>query len=124
LELKDTYIEVFTRKLSYPLENFNINFSQYFVIYMNIFRFIKADRRTFLLHSDRCFDAAPHRQVSRPLLPDAPRPATIAAYYHPLAARRSAPHNQRMQQTIPLANKFASGLAPDPRRLSQKEFRE
>jgi hypothetical protein len=37
------------------------------------------------------------------LLPDAPR------------------HNQRLQQTIPLANKFASGLAPDPRRLYYKE---
>jgi hypothetical protein len=44
-------------------------------------------------------------------------PSTIAAYYHPLGARRSAPHNQRMQQTIPSANKFASGLAPDPRRF-------
>jgi len=55
--------------------------------------------------------------VTGTLLPDAPRPATIAAYYHPLGVRRSAPHNQRMQQTIPSANKFASGLAPDPRRL-------
>jgi hypothetical protein len=33
------------------------------------------------------------------LLPDAPRPATIAAYYRPLGARRSAPHNQRLQPT-------------------------
>jgi len=36
--------------------------------------------------------------------------------FHPLLARRKAPHNQRMQQTIPSANKFAAGLAPDPQR--------
>ena len=29
------------------------------------------------------------------LLPDAPRPAAIAAYYHPLGARRSAPCTTR-----------------------------
>ena len=51
-------------------------------------------------------------------------PSTIAAYYHPLGARRSAPHNQRMQQTIPSANKFTSGLAPDPRRLCQMQNKE
>jgi|LGVE01.1.fsa_nt_gb hypothetical protein len=36
---------------------------------------------------------------------------------HPLVARREAPHNKRIQQTIPPANKFASGLAPDPQRV-------
>jgi hypothetical protein len=34
----------------------------------------------------------------------------------PLVALCEAPHNKRMQQTIPPANKFASGLAPDPQR--------
>ena len=62
-------------------------------------------------------------QCSTLLLPDAPRPATIAAYYHPLGARRSALHNQRLQQTIPSANKLASGLAPDPRRFGLKDKR-
>ncbi len=38
--------------------------------------------------------------------------------FHSLLARRKAPHNQRMQQTIPSANKFAAGLAPDPQRIS------
>jgi len=37
--------------------------------------------------------------------------------FHPLLARRKAPHNQRMQQSIPSANKFAAGLAPDPQRI-------
>ena len=41
--------------------------------------------------------------------------------YHPPVARREAPHNQRIQQTIPPANKFASGLAPDPQRYAKKE---
>ena len=41
--------------------------------------------------------------------------------YHPPVARREAPHNQRIQQTIPPANKFASGLAPDPQRYVLKE---
>jgi hypothetical protein len=44
-------------------------------------------------------------------------PSTIAADDHPQAARRAAPHNQRMQQTIPSASKLASGLAPDPQRV-------
>jgi hypothetical protein len=35
---------------------------------------------------------------------------------HLLVALCEAPHNKRMQQTIPPANKFASGLAPDPQR--------
>ncbi len=39
---------------------------------------------------------------------------------HPLVARREAPHNQRIQQTIPPANKFASGLAPDPQRSARR----
>jgi hypothetical protein len=36
------------------------------------------------------------------------------AYDDPQAARRFAPHNQRMQQPIPSASKLASGLAADP----------
>jgi len=38
---------------------------------------------------------------------------------HSLVAPCEAPHNKRMQQTIPPANKFASGLAPDPQRYQQ-----
>ena len=33
-----------------------------------------------------------------------------------LVALSEAPHNKRMQQTISPANKFASGLAPDPQK--------
>jgi hypothetical protein len=51
------------------------------------------------------------------VVPDASRPEQRAADCHPLAARREAPHNKRMQQTIPPANTFASGLAPDPQRV-------
>jgi len=47
--------------------------------------------------------------------------STMRCGFHPLLARRKAPHNQRMQQTIPLANKFASGLAPDPQRIIQRK---
>jgi len=35
----------------------------------------------------------------------------------PQAAWNFAPHNQRMQQSIPPASKLASGIAADPRRL-------
>jgi hypothetical protein len=35
---------------------------------------------------------------------------------HPLVVLCKAPHNKRIQQTIHHANKFASGLAPDPQR--------
>ena len=39
-------------------------------------------------------------------------------------ALSEAPHNKRMQQTISPANKFASGLAPDPQRyLSNIELK-
>jgi hypothetical protein len=37
-----------------------------------------------------------------------------AADDHPQAARRCAPHNQRMQQPISPASKLAGGLAADP----------
>jgi hypothetical protein len=40
-----------------------------------------------------------------------------------LVALCEAPHNKRMQQTIPPANKFASGLAPDPQRYTSKIFK-
>jgi hypothetical protein len=50
--------------------------------------------------------------------------STIAADDHPQAARRAAPHNQRMQQTIPSASKLASGLAPDPQRLYVLNFKK
>ena len=42
--------------------------------------------------------------------------STTRCGFHPPVARREAPHNQRIQQTIPPANKFAFGLAPDPQR--------
>jgi hypothetical protein len=45
---------------------------------------------------------------------EAARGLDNAADDHPQAARRSAPHNQRMQQPIPSASKLASGLAADP----------
>ena len=35
---------------------------------------------------------------------------------HTLVVLCEAPHNKRMQQSIPPANNFASGLAPDPGR--------
>lgn len=41
---------------------------------------------------------------------------------HPLAVRHEAPHNKRIQQTIPSANKFASGLAPDPQPVGQRKI--
>ena len=44
--------------------------------------------------------------------------STIAADGHPQAARRAAPHNQRIQQSIHSASKLASGLAADPQRLN------
>jgi hypothetical protein len=56
-------------------------------------------------------------RVNCALLPDAQRPATMRCGFHPLAVRRSAPHNQRIQQTIPLTSKLAPGLAADPRRI-------
>jgi len=45
---------------------------------------------------------------------EAARGLDNAADDHPQAARRFAPHNQRMQQSIPSASKLASGLAADP----------
>ena len=45
---------------------------------------------------------------------EAARGLDNAADDHPQAARRCAPHNQRMQHPIPSASKFASGLAADP----------
>jgi len=47
------------------------------------------------------------------LVVDAARGLDNAADDHPQAARRCAPHNQRMQQPIPSASKLASGLAAD-----------
>ena len=61
------------------------------------------------------------RQGAAPLnscvVEDASRPRQRAADGHPLAVRREAPHNKRMQQTSPPANRFASGFAPDPQRV-------
>jgi hypothetical protein len=37
---------------------------------------------------------------------------------YPQAARRAAPHNQRIQQSIPESGNPASCLAADPQRLS------
>ncbi len=51
------------------------------------------------------------------------RPDQCAADDHPKAARHFAPHNQRLQQTMASANKFASGLAPGPLRLALKYVR-
>jgi hypothetical protein len=51
-------------------------------------------------------------------------PSTIAADDHPQAARRFAPHNQRMQQSIPSASKLASGLAADPQQLGGQKKRD
>jgi hypothetical protein len=51
-------------------------------------------------------------------------PSTIAADDHPQAARRFAPHNQRLQQPIPSASKLASGLAADPQRFDKKRRKE
>jgi len=48
-----------------------------------------------------------------PVVEDA-RVLDNAADDHPQAARRCAPHNQRMQQSIPSASKLAPGLAADP----------
>ena len=53
----------------------------------------------------------------RPLLPDASRPATMRCGFHPLAVRREAPHNQRIQHTSPVTSKLAPGLAADPQRV-------
>jgi hypothetical protein len=61
------------------------------------------------LHSDYCH-----------VVEDASRPRQRAADGHPLAVRREAPHNKRLQQTSPPANTFASGLAPDPQRVRWK----
>jgi hypothetical protein len=41
---------------------------------------------------------------------------------HPQAARRCAPHNQRMQQPIPWASRLASGLAADPQRYTTRYY--
>jgi len=49
---------------------------------------------------------------------EAARGLDNAADDHPQAARRCAPHNQRMQQSIPSASKLASSLAPDPQHYS------
>jgi hypothetical protein len=53
-------------------------------------------------------------QVMRTLAPTLRAGANAAD--QELVALCEAPHNKRMQQTIPPANKFASGLAPDPPR--------
>jgi hypothetical protein len=46
-------------------------------------------------------------------------PSTIAADVHPQAARRFAPHNQRMHLAAPVHDPFGliPGLAGDPQRL-------
>jgi hypothetical protein len=49
-----------------------------------------------------------------PSVVEAARGLDNAADDHPQAARRCAPHNQRMQQPIPSANKLSSGFAADP----------
>jgi hypothetical protein len=57
------------------------------------------------------------RKKTRPAKGDVVEDARVldnAADVHPQAARRFAPHNQRMQQPIPSASKLASGLAADP----------
>jgi hypothetical protein len=41
---------------------------------------------------------------------------------HPLAVRREAPHNQRIQHTSPVTNKFAPGLAADPQHNINLDF--
>ena len=48
-------------------------------------------------------------------------PSTIAADEHPQAARRFAPHNQRMHLAAPVHDPFGliPGLAGDPQRLAQ-----
>ena len=53
-------------------------------------------------------------ETSESLVVEAARGLDNAADHHPQAARRCAPHNQRMQQPIPSASKLASGLAADP----------
>ena len=52
-------------------------------------------------------------------------PSTIAADEHPQAARRFAPHNQRMHLAAPVHDPFGliPGLAGDPQRLCSKSER-
>ena len=69
------------------------------------------DCPTLLLHKDRSYLAA----CEQPVVAGRFAPGYNAAD-HSLVALCEAPHNKRMQQTIPPANKFASGLAPDPQR--------
>jgi len=51
------------------------------------------------------------------LLRGAKRPATMRCVIHPLAVRREAPHNQRIQHTNPVINKSVTVLAADPQRI-------
>jgi len=60
------------------------------------------------------FHSWTYLETSQSLVVEAARGLDNAADDHPQAARRCAPHNQRMQQSIPSASKLASGLAADP----------
>jgi len=62
--------------------------------------------------------------VTSSLLPNASRPATMRCGFHPPAVRREAPHNQRIQHTSPVTNKFAPGLAADPQRIKPINYDE
>jgi hypothetical protein len=60
-----------------------------------------------MLYADWCYAAATHQPVSMAVVAGRFAPGYNAAD-QPLVALCEAPHNKRMQQTIPPANKFAS----------------